>query len=156
MAALADYSPQLEEYDQLRRTLQRFAQHSGRCARYKASGKYVFSILPKGPEYPEGVTFGFRGTRSIDEESEPAMRDALVCAFQREQTAFQLFLPLLLKTHLGMYVALADGNLVDEDGDEIRLARRIEQGYRNRFVLIRQVCQEDTEDQLPSPEGETG
>jgi len=156
MAALADYSPQLEGHDQLRRALQRFAQHSGGCAPYKASGTYVFSILPKGPEYPRGVTLGFRGVPSIDEESEPAMRDALVCAFQRERTAFQQFLPLLLKTHVGRYVALADGNLVDEDKDEIKLAKRIEQRYRNRFVLIRQVCREDPEDQLPSPEGETG
>jgi len=101
-----------------------------------------------------GNGFEWYKTPGEIDELEPVTSDTLRCSFQREWIAFQQLLPLLLKTHLGKYVAFAEGNLVDEDKDEIKLAKRIEQRYRDRFVLIRQVCQEDTEDQLPSPEAD--
>ena len=68
-----------------------------------------------------------------------------------EQAAFQRLLPELLKTHLGQFVAIQDGRLIDADADESALARRtLAQG--DKPVYIQEVRAEPRVYELPSPE----
>jgi hypothetical protein len=60
----------------------------------------------------------------------------------REMIFFRKLLPSLLAKHKGVYVALADGKVVDQDFDEGSLVRRVGQVMPNKFVLIQQVCDE--------------
>jgi len=76
-------------------------------------------------------------------------------AFHRELAAFESFLPDLLRRQRGRFVAVFRGSVVDEDEDEFALARRMEVGHRNDFVLIRRVAAEHSEDHLLSPETES-
>lgn len=50
-------------------------------------------------------------------------------AWQRERHAFGEMLPSLLQTHLGKYVAVYGGQVVDSDEDEVRLAARAYQNH---------------------------
>ena len=44
---------------------------------------------------------------------------------QREYQAFLRLLPQLLATHRGQYVAIHDGQVVDQDADDIALIQRV-------------------------------
>lgn len=72
--------------------------------------------------------------------------------FQREMSAFDSLLPDLLRSHPGVFVAVFEGQVIDKDEDEFVLAERVERTHRDRFVLIRRVSQEMTQDFLESPE----
>jgi hypothetical protein len=50
--------------------------------------------------------------------------------------------PLLVKEHLGQYVAVHNGQLIDYDEDFQALHNRIRQQYGRRPVLLRQVTRE--------------
>lgn len=52
----------------------------------------------------------------------------------------------LVETHLGLFVAFHQGKLVDQDDDELRLVRRIDQKFPEQVVLVRQVLKD-----LPPP-----
>ncbi len=56
--------------------------------------------------------------------------------WQREKHAFYQLRPQLLSTHLGKYVAIHEGRVVDSDTDEIALALRVYRqiGYAPIFV----------------------
>lgn len=73
-------------------------------------------------------------------------------AFERESHAFDRLLPKLLQTRPGLFVAIYEGQIIDEDGDEFALARRIERTHRSEFVLIRQVSRNFVDHLLQSPE----
>lgn len=94
-----------------------------------------------------------RGTISKASSVSPTAREL---TFEREAAAFDRMLPELLGTKSGKFVAVRDGQVIDVDDDEFALARRIEQGYRGTFVLIRQVlANQPGGDRLESPEWET-
>jgi hypothetical protein len=58
---------------------------------------------------------------------------------EREVTAFERLLPGLLSTHPGWFVAICDGEVVDRDRDEFRLADRVSRRFSDRFVLVQEV-----------------
>lgn len=72
--------------------------------------------------------------------------------FDRELTAFQNLLPTLLQNKPGVFVAVYQGDVIDEDVDELALARRMERSYRGEFVLIRRIMRDCLDHLLPSPE----
>jgi hypothetical protein len=59
-----------------------------------------------------------------------------------EAEAFRRMHPLLVKEHLGQYVAVHNGQLIDYDEDFQALHNRIRQQYGRRPVLLRQVTRE--------------
>jgi len=63
--------------------------------------------------------------------------------WEREVAAFGRLLPGLLSSIPGMYVAVHDGQVVDRDGDDFELAKRIGLKYGAEFVLIRRVSDEE-------------
>jgi hypothetical protein len=73
--------------------------------------------------------------------------------FELEDAAFKVMLPTLLVMWPDWFVAVKNGCIVDRDQEEMALATRVEQKYPREFVLIRQV-KEQSEEHLPSPEGE--
>jgi predicted DNA-binding protein (UPF0251 family) len=68
-----------------------------------------------------------------------------------ERAAFQRLLPELLATHVGQFVAIQDGGLIDADADEGALACRT-LAQRDRPVYIQEVRVEPRVYELPSPE----
>ena len=70
---------------------------------------------------------------------------------QGDRAAFQRLLPELLKTHLGQFVAIQDGRLIDSDTDEGALARRTLL-RTDMPVYIQEVGAEPRIFELPSPE----
>jgi hypothetical protein len=62
----------------------------------------------------------------------------------REITAYEQLHPQLKKSHLGQYVAIHKGKVVDTDVDLGSIVERIEDQYGNAIVLIRRV--EETAD----------
>jgi hypothetical protein len=60
-------------------------------------------------------------------------------AFEHEKNAFRQLPPELLAVHKGQFVALSDGKIIDQDWDEIALAKRVSQMPRDKFVLIKHV-----------------
>ena len=120
-----------------------------------SGGIYVFAFKPEGYETPVRVAFQIP-QRSIDEEAEPSQRDAAEPAFALESRAFERLLPHLLQTRAGMFVAIRNGQVIDEDADEFDLASRVEQNHRSEFVLIRRVIRDLVVEHLESPEVEVG
>lgn len=103
------------------------------------------------PQLMEQVVFvASQESRKPDELVETAVRDYLR-GLQRkkievEVQAYESMHDELVKTHLGRYVALHRGNLVDFDEDFHVLHQRVRQRYGNEAVLIRRV------EPLPQPE----
>lgn len=76
-------------------------------------------------------------------------------AFERERQAFERMESDLLAGHHGLFVAVRDGRIVDEDPDEVALARRLQRDYPNSFVLVRQVGHPDPDEaSFLSPESD--
>ncbi len=61
--------------------------------------------------------------------------------FQRDLDleAFEKFLPQLLESNRGHFVAIADGKVVDRDPDELRLVERICRERPGQRVLVQRV-----------------
>jgi predicted transcriptional regulator len=66
-------------------------------------------------------------------------QDAQVAAMVQEETAYQAMHAELVRSHLGDYVAIYQGQLIDHDPDELRLLRRLDKAYPNEVVLMKQV-----------------
>jgi hypothetical protein len=54
-----------------------------------------------------------------------ALPGAALSKWQREYDAFRRLLPELLATHLGKYVAIHDGKVIDTGDDKLTLALRV-------------------------------
>jgi hypothetical protein len=62
-------------------------------------------------------------------------------ALLQEKQRFELLKPALLRTHLGQFVAIKNGQVVDADRDQIEVARRVRQKYPDVPVLIIEVAE---------------
>jgi hypothetical protein len=71
-----------------------------------------------------------------------ATYDARIVQFEREVAAYEAMWPELLKTHKGKWVAIHQGQLVDEDDDDHALLNRIwaKYGY-DEPILVTQVLE---------------
>lgn len=69
----------------------------------------------------------------------PFLRDEARRIIEQEAKAFQRFHPELLRTLPGEFAAVHNGQVVDHDGDQMALSRRVEDVYEVQPVLIRQV-----------------
>lgn len=58
---------------------------------------------------------------------------------QREEAAFQSMHSELIKTHLGQYVAIRDGKLIDFDRDQVALMKRTRTQFPEGFIFIAPV-----------------
>lgn len=116
---------------------------------FEAAAKDGMILLPKDVPLSARclVTVMDDGTESLNHQATLLQQE-----FERESEAFERLLPSLLLTRPGRFVAIHDGLVMDEDVNEIALARRVESTCRNKFVLIRRVSQDATEDYLESPE----
>lgn len=61
---------------------------------------------------------------------------------QREVAAYERQHESLIEDYLGAYVAMHQGQVVDHDVDEIKLAKRIRKQFGGSIVLIRKVERE--------------
>ena len=61
---------------------------------------------------------------------------------KKEYIAFEAMRPELLKNHLGRFVAVFHGQVVDNDSDQFKLHDRIRSKYGDQIVLIEQVTEE--------------
>ena len=57
-------------------------------------------------------------------------------AVQREMQAYLALHTELRTTHLGQYVAILDGQLIDQDQDMVTLYGRVYERYPDRFVWL--------------------
>lgn len=89
----------------------------------------------------EGTTPQILGEKAIRRY----LRHEIRRKIQREEDAFRAMHAELLNTHLGQWVAVHRGHLVDSDTDLLALFQRIEQHYAETPVLIRQVTPEPEE-----------
>ena len=60
----------------------------------------------------------------------------------QEVEAYKKLHPALVKTHLGQFIAIFQGQLVDSDPDKQTLFFRIKENFPNQIVLQRQVLLE--------------
>ncbi len=96
-----------------------------------------------------------RRHETIDREAliQEPVDDPHYLAFQRELSAFQGMLPALLQSRRGMYVAIRQGRVVDQDEEEITLAERVYTKCPHEYVLIRCVTEDaPPQEYLCSPE----
>lgn len=60
-------------------------------------------------------------------------------SFEREETAFQQLTQHQLISFKGQFVAISGGKIIDQDRDEISLARRVSRLPKEKFILIEHV-----------------
>jgi len=60
-------------------------------------------------------------------------------SFERELSAFNAYLPDLLRSYPGQFVAIHNGEVVDKDPVRFRLSKRVRDAYGDTFVLVREV-----------------
>jgi hypothetical protein len=77
--------------------------------------------------------------------------EAWKAALLREEAAFEGRKPALLRTHLGQFVAIRGGQVVDADPNRIELARRIRRKHPGVPVLITEVVERPRVVRLRSP-----
>lgn len=65
--------------------------------------------------------------------------EALERNTDREMANFQRLLPGLLLTHKNQFVAVSEGQVLDNDFDELELAERVLKKHKGKFVLIHKV-----------------
>lgn len=61
-------------------------------------------------------------------------------AFALEKEAFRQLPPSLLATHKGQFIALSGEKIVDQDLDEITLAKRVARMPQDKFILITRIA----------------
>ena len=76
---------------------------------------------------------------SITHTFAPFPVDPNRAAMSKNVEAYQAIHPDLLKTYLGQYVAICDGQLLDHDSDPVVLLKRIRAQHPNKVVLRRKV-----------------
>ncbi|HTX21678.1 MAG TPA: hypothetical protein VMD27_07465 [Candidatus Aquilonibacter sp.] len=59
--------------------------------------------------------------------------------FERERNAFRRLPPDLLAVHKGQFVAVSGGKIVDQDWDEMSLAKRVARMPQDKFILIKRI-----------------
>ena len=79
------------------------------------------------------------GLMPITEDDERWQRSFDI-AFERERDAFQHLPPESLAAHKGQFVALSEGVIVDQDQDEISLAKRVSRMPSDKFILIKHIA----------------
>ena len=67
-------------------------------------------------------------------------------AFARESEAFYRLLPSLLSEKKGLFVALRNCAVVDQDADEMELCQRVCIQYPDDYVLVRKVDRDEPPD----------
>lgn len=83
-------------------------------------------------------------------EIEPAKRE--LSKWERERTAFWRSLPSLLSRYRGRYVAIHDGEVVDDDAQEIELALRVYKRFKYVPIYVGRVSDEPSHPlRVPSP-----
>jgi len=158
MARPTDLSPNTRQDGLPLEVTERFSGQGRQSSRYLAGRSYetyIFSFTPQGYQDPVRVTLEVPSP-NIDEERTATRRDSSERKFLRESDAFDRLLPDLLRTRRGRFVAIHNGQVIDEDMDEFVLAERVERSFRDRFVLIRRVSEFAQEDFLESPEVDDG
>lgn len=78
-------------------------------------------------------SINFQNNESKDQKSQMEM------VISKEQEAFEKLHPELIETHLGSYVAISGGNLIDSDEDKRILYQRVYQKFPHRHIFIKQV-----------------
>lgn len=61
-------------------------------------------------------------------------------AFERERDAFRRLPPASLAHYKGQFVALRDGQIVDQDRNEMELAARVSRMPQDKFILIKHIA----------------
>lgn len=79
------------------------------------------------------------GEQKVEEAASPFYQDPRQPLMQKEEESFGKMHGKLVTKHLGEYVAIYQGQVVDCDPDEVRLVERIQMNYPDEIVLIRQV-----------------
>ena len=83
-----------------------------------------------------------KGT-ALDELAEQAIRQFLLEekreAIRQETAVFRAMHSQLLQTHIGEYVAIFQGKMIDSDFDQLLLYQRIFKKYANKPILIKKV-----------------
>lgn len=74
------------------------------------------------------------------------LRDRETAKLERETAAYEHLHRELVREHLGQWVAIHDGALVDHDSDVSALYQRIRERYGRTSVLIREVREEPAGD----------
>ena len=77
-----------------------------------------------------------------DQRQSPFYRDPQTQVMDREIAAFEAMKATLLANHLGEYVAIFQGAVVDHDADKALLLSRLGQTHPDAVVLVRQVRRE--------------
>ncbi|MEM7112937.1 MAG: DUF5678 domain-containing protein [Chloroflexota bacterium] len=76
-------------------------------------------------------------------EAEP--QDDVTVAMAQEEAAYLAQHETLLNSYAGQYVAIFQGQLIDHDGNELALLRRLDADYPHEVVLMKRV------EPLPQP-----
>ncbi len=108
------------------------------------AGKPVAAVIPID-DYARFVAWR-------EHEQAQAWQTAQQQTMERDRAAFERLKPELLKTHLGKWVAIVDGALVDSDVDEDALVQRVYARYGYRTIFVEQVRQTPLVYEFSSPE----
>ena len=117
--------------------------HSG-----KLSCGQVSQLLHLDPQQTDQWLAERQAIRPNGQKTELPQRDLDLEAFER-------FLPQLLESNRGHFVAIADGKVVDRDPDELRLVERICRERPGQRVLVQKVLDRILDEvHMDTPEAE--
>ncbi len=155
---------QLQELDAIR-TLRQAKSHEGNVptvALSEAGVRYslehplgqaqtIIGTIPLAPELTESLeSAALQSQRSVNELIQEAVRHYLAARWrtqlEQEITAYEAMHAELWRDLPGMWVAIHDGELVDQDRDKAALYRRTCDRFGGIPVLMREVKAEPTEE----------
>lgn len=98
----------------------------------------------KHRQVPEAIVEHLEATLPRTEDTLVAVepQQAHVMALAREEAAYVKFHPTLTLTHLGRYVAIYQGKLIDDDDEFGTLVERVRSQLPNQVVWMTQVKEE--------------
>ncbi|MBI4674294.1 MAG: type II toxin-antitoxin system prevent-host-death family antitoxin [Chloroflexi bacterium] len=113
--------------------------YTAEIERVKATGE---PLVIEGDGKPLLVVLPYAEYDALVKQKLQEQRKAYMDVFERERAAFEKLKPQLLETHLGQYVAIHDGQVVDSGTSDTELAQRVLPRFRNQAVYIQLVQKE--------------
>lgn len=129
-------------------TLVEQVQSTGEPLIVEQEGKPTVVVIPFA-QYQQLLAQREREQNSVWQTEQEAL-------LRKEVAAFEQMKPALLKTYLGKWVAILDGQLVDSDDDRRALSKRTGAKFSGRVVLIEQVLLQPRIYDVDSPEQISG
>ena len=114
------------------------------------NGEPVAAVVPMD-EYQEFVAWREQAHGPDAQNARAIFQDEALATLAAEQAAFQRLKSQLLRSHLGQFVAILGGEVVDSDTDDRALTRRVYARHGYIPIYIDRVTEEPVVKRILSP-----